>query len=211
MRNGPKNQNRWGSRAPHPLLLSSPTSKKTFDPPPLQNQKHQSKTFRYRAITFQKYSCLYTQKTHLKTYSTPQSPIKSESRTEVPKLRPRQKKMKPPYLFGEDVCRVSREQAERVFAQTRIPKDLKCLFNFRQVNRSDVEVPKTLPGNKESADSCEIGIVYAADSGHDRGDKHVTEISATSGLHARWSNYRIKKNILQEGSPFLFTHPCIGL
>lgn len=34
--------------------------------------------------------------------------------------------MKPPYLPGEDICRVTQEQAEKVFAQTCNPRNFIC-------------------------------------------------------------------------------------
>lgn len=79
---------------------------------------------------------------------------------EAPTLVDKRNKLKPPYLSGEDVCHVSREQADRVCAQTRNPKDLRCLWNFRQVGGKDIEVPQNF---KKGDNCCAIGSEYAAD------------------------------------------------
>lgn len=99
-------------------------------------------------------------------------------------------KIKPPYLSGEDICRVSRGKAERVFAQTRNPKEeLECLFNFCQINGKGTEIPQILRSR------CEIGTGYSADLGHERGGKHISEIGAPGGLYARRPNARTEKNV----------------
>lgn len=73
-------------------------------------------------------------------------------------------KVKPAYLPGDDVCRVSQEQVEMLFARTRIPKDLKRLWNVRQANVNDIEIPE----DQEAADNCKNGTGCVADMGYDR-------------------------------------------
>lgn len=110
---------------------------------------------------------------------------------EAPAVAEKKKqKIKPPYLSGEDICRVSRGKAERVFAQTRNPKEeLECLFNFCQINGKGTEIPQILRSR------CEIGTGYSADLGHERGGKHISEIGAPGGLYARRPNARTEKNV----------------
>lgn len=131
--------------------------------------------------------------------------VKRNRRPEVPAVAEKKKKqkIKPPYLSGEYACRVSREQAERGFAQTKNPKELKCLFNFRQINRKGAEIPQILRFRWE------IGTGYSADLGHERGGKHISEIDASSGLYARRPNARTEKKCT-EMPQLSFNHLCIG-
>lgn len=127
--------------------------------------------------------CILRDNTHFYTasYFFPIITKKGGKETEVPKFRPWQRekkkqKIKPPYLSEEYVCHVSREQAERGFAQTKNPKELKCLFNFRQINGKGAEIPQILTSRWE------IGTGYSAELGHERECKHISETGAPSGL-----------------------------
>lgn len=143
----------------HPLSHLSQHLKKTFvhPPPPksvththtYETKKNMSKTIRCRSHHHLNNQCPCSQinfyiSNYSHSFSNTQKKewIKRNRSPEDPDLSEKKRKqVKPPYLPGEDVCRISREQVERVFAQTRCPKDLNCLRNFRQVNGKDIEIP----------------------------------------------------------------------
>lgn len=133
------------------LSSSAPSSpKKTLIYPPLPksvwhtpSKLKESTTFRCRRDHYSKtplHILPTTKPTPKPSHTRQMDGIKRNRSHESTALA--EKRKKPPYLPEKDVWRESRGQAERMFAQTRNPKDLKWLWNFHQFNGKDVEIPE---------------------------------------------------------------------
>lgn len=141
-----------GAPGPSSSAASSPSSKKKSSHPPLPKSLTDTLTKTKTSIQdiplprpssfnstpaihqylHRRIHLLQLLKHHQKRNRSLEAPVVSEKR----------KKIKQAYLPGENVCREYRKQAERVFAQTRNPNDVKCLWNFHQINGRDIEVPQ---------------------------------------------------------------------
>lgn len=51
----------------------------------------------------------------------------------------KRKKNKPPCGLGEDICHVSKEQAENALKHSKKIKELKCLLNIKTIEGKDIE------------------------------------------------------------------------